>query len=63
MQAVRESKDLDAKFIRAFNGVMPRLRIKSRATSDLKKAFSLRINLAPRAFKSRKSFKNLNWKD
>lgn len=39
MQAVRESKDLDAKFIRAFNSVMPRLRIKSRAASDLKKLF------------------------
>ena len=39
MQAVRESKDLDAKFIRAFNSVMPRLCIKSRAASDLKKLF------------------------
>ena len=34
MQAVRESKDLDAKFIRAFSDVMPRLRIKFRAVSD-----------------------------
>ncbi len=33
MQAVRESKDLDAKFIRAFNSVMPHLRIKSRVVS------------------------------
>ncbi len=40
MQAVRESKDLDAKFIRAFNGVMPRLRIKSRVASDLKSFFA-----------------------
>ncbi len=39
MQAVRESKDLDAKFIRAFNSVMPHLRIKYRAVSDLKKLF------------------------
>ena len=27
-------KGLDVKFIRAFNGVMPRLRIKFRAASD-----------------------------
>ena len=39
MQAVRESKDLDAKFISVFSDVMPCLRIKSRATSDLKKLF------------------------
>lgn len=52
MQAVRESKDLDAKFIRAFNGIMPRLRIKSRVASDLKKVFLLRINLTPQASKS-----------
>ncbi len=58
-----KSKDLDARFIRAFSGAMPHLRIKSRVASDLKKAFSLRINLTPRVFKSRKSFKNLNWKD
>ncbi len=58
-----KSKDLDAKFISAFSDVMPHLRIKYRAVSDLKKAFSLRINLTPQASKSRKSFKNLNWKD
>ena len=34
MQAVRESKDLDAKFISAFSDVMPCLRIISRAASD-----------------------------
>ena len=33
------SKDLDAKFIRAFNGVMLCLRIKYCAASDLKKLF------------------------
>ena len=52
MQAVHETKDLDAKFIRAFNGVMPHLRIKYRAVSDLKKAFLLHINLALQASKS-----------
>lgn len=39
MQGVRESKDLDAKFIRAFNDAMPHLCIKFRAASDLKKLF------------------------
>lgn len=39
LQAVRESKDLDAKFISAFSDVMPRLRIKYCAASDLKKLF------------------------
>ncbi len=40
LQAVRESKkDLDARFIRAFSGAMPCLRIKYRAVSDLKKLF------------------------
>ena len=39
LQAVHESKDLDAKFISVFSDVMPCLRIKSRAASDLKKLF------------------------
>lgn len=39
MQGARESKDLDAKFTSAFSDVMPRLRIKSRVASDLKKLF------------------------
>ena len=34
-----KSKDLDARFIRAFSGAMPCLRIKYRAVSDLKKLF------------------------
>ncbi len=34
LQAVRESKDLGAKFISAFNGAMLRLRIKYCAASD-----------------------------
>ena len=34
MQSVRESKDLNAKFISAFSNVMPCLRIKFRAASD-----------------------------
>ena len=41
LQAVRESKkDLDARFIRAFSGAMPCLRIKSRVASDLKSFFA-----------------------
>ena len=41
MQADRESKkDLDARFIRAFSGAMPCLRIKYRAVSDLKSFFA-----------------------
>ncbi len=47
-----KSKDLDARFIRAFSGAMPHLRIKYRAVSDLKKAFLLHINLALQASKS-----------
>jgi len=40
LQAVRESKkDLDARFIRAFSGAMPCLRVKYCAASDLKKLF------------------------
>ncbi len=34
MQAVRESKDLDAIFISVFSDATPHLRIKFRAASD-----------------------------
>ena len=34
LQAVRESKDLDAKFISAFSDATPHLRIKFRVASD-----------------------------
>ncbi len=39
MRGVRESKDLDAKFISVFSDATPHLRIKFRAASDLKKLF------------------------